>query len=151
VKTPHAKPPHAAPVALARLCWYACDYWLGHLLHVRKGRAQSDLVLFDRHAADMACDPRRYRLGLPRWLLRLVLASLPKPQLTFVLLADAETLAQRKGEIPSDRVEQVLEGYRALAANGGSVRGVNAMRPIEEVVADIERQVFEHMKASVRR
>ena len=151
VKAPHAKPPHSTPVALARLCWYACDYWLGHLLRVRKGRAQSDLVLFDRHAADMACDPRRYRLGLPRWLLSAAVALLPKPQLTFVLLADAETLARRKGEIPSESVEQVLAGYRALAASGGSVRGVDAIRPVEEVVADIERQVFEYMKASVRR
>lgn len=151
VKTPHAKPPHSAPVSFARLCWYACDYWLGHLLRVRKGRAQSDLVLFDRHAADMACDPRRYRLGLPRWLLRAAVTLLPKPQLTFVLLADAETLTRRKGEIPSESVEQVLANYRQLAASGGRVRGVDATRSVEEVVANIERQVLEHMKASVRR
>lgn len=151
VNKPHAKSPHTAPVAFARLCWYACDYWIGHLLCVWKGRAQSDLVLFDRHADDIACDPLRYRLCLPHWLLRTFIALLPKPQLTFVLIADAETLARRKGEIPEENLERVLENYRQLAARGGSVRAVDATRPIEKVIADIELQVMEHMKASVRR
>lgn len=150
VTEPHSKPPHAAPIALLRLFWFACDYWAGHLLRVLRRRAHSCLVLFDRHAADMACDPRRYRFGLPRLLLRTFIALLPKPQITFVLLANAETLARRKGEIPEENVERVLENYRQLAARGGSVRGVDATRPVEEVIADIERQVMEHMKASVR-
>jgi thymidylate kinase len=148
VADPHGRSPHSAPVAFVRLCWFACDYIVGHLTRIRKALAQSHLVLFDRHAADFACDPRRYRFALPAWLLRAAVALLPKPGLTFVLLADAATISQRKGEIPGDAVSEVLAGYERLAK--GRAIGVDATRPVEEVVGEIERHVLAFMKARVR-
>lgn len=151
VSEPHGRRPHGALLSLARLLWFGADFWLGHLLLVRKGRAQSDLVLFDRHAADLACDRRRYRFGLPGWLTRAVTACLPQPDLTFVLLVDAQTLQQRKGELPAESVGEVLEGYRTLAARGGRVHGIDATRPLQTVVGEIEAVVLSHIKAGVPR
>ncbi|HEY2343208.1 MAG TPA: hypothetical protein VGH90_09280, partial [Chthoniobacteraceae bacterium] len=108
VKDPHGQTPHSRPVSLFRLLYYSLDYWLGYFAQIWKRKAQTHLVLFDRYAADMWCDPRRYRLALPDPLLRWVASLAPQPDFTFVLLADAEVLQRRKGELPPEQIGAIL-------------------------------------------
>jgi thymidylate kinase len=145
VSEPHAKPPHAWPLALARLAYYWLDYWLGWPTRILRRRAQKHLVLFDRYADDMALDPRRYRFGLPRWLLRLAAATTPRPNNTFVLLADAATLAARKGEVSGEEAEALVARYTVFAKGSRRRIAVDNSRPLPEVLDEIEGVVVRHL------
>ena len=71
-------------------------------------------------------------------------ALMPRPDFTFVLLADAETLTKRKGEIPADAIGGLLERYEDFVrrnASGKRVVRVDATRPVEEVVREITATV----------
>lgn len=151
VSDPHARPPHSTLASLGRLFWYAADYWLGHLLRIRRARAQAGLVLFDRHAADMWCDPRRYRFGLPREFIRALTWLLPRTELTFVLLPDAAALIARKNEIPEASLADLLAQYRTLAESGPTVFGIDATQPVDQVVESIMETVRGHLKARLAR
>jgi thymidylate kinase len=145
VTDPHGKPPHKIPIAIARLAWFALDFWLGHLLRVRRHRSLSELVLFDRHAADLFCDPLRYRFALPDWFLKLVVKCIPRPQMTFVLICDAATITQRKGELPSTAIQGILSSYRKFAQTGAIE--IDATKDADDVASQIESQILDFMKA----
>ncbi len=150
VADPHSKAPHSLPAALFRLAYYWLDYWLGWLPRIYKCRAKVHLVLFDRYAHDWWCDPRRYRFALPQWLLRLAARTVPQPDFTFVLLADAATLVARKNEISAENIEGLLARYRTLAESGPRHFGINAALPINEVLDQIERPIIEFLIARER-
>jgi len=139
VEKPHEQPPHSPAVSLLRLLYYLADYWLGYGPHILKRKAQSHLVIFDRYAADMWCDPRRYRLKLPTFAIRLLSWFTPRPDFTFVLLADAPTLAQRKGELPDEALETLLDNYRVLANSGPRCIAIDACRSAAEVTEQMEQ------------
>ena len=147
VTDPHGKPPHSLPAAFFRLAYYWLDYWLGWLPRLRKRRAQVHLVLFDRYADDWWCDPRRYRFALPQWLLRLAARTVPQPDFTFVLLADATTIATRKAELPAENLQPILDRYRVLAESGPRHFGVNASQSPEAVLDQIEKPIIEFLLA----
>ena len=141
---PHGKIPHGSFISLARLAWYWVDFWVGHLLVTRRGMGVSELLLFDRYAADFLCDPRRYRMGLPKWILRILVATFPRPTLTFVLNTDAKTLAIRKGELDFDAATLLISNYKSLEGSGATV--VNASSTPNEVANSITKLIMEYLR-----
>jgi thymidylate kinase len=123
VKTPHGKPVHSAPLSLLRAMYYWLDFWVGYLFKIRRLLAKNHLVLFDRFAIDMWLDPKRFRLGLPDWLLWILVRSTPQPDLYLFLSAPAVTLHHRKPETSSDTVQAMLDRQEA-SANSQSKRSV---------------------------
>lgn len=142
---PHAKPPHSVPVSLFRLFYYGIDHWLGWPFRVWRPKAKNHLVIFDRYAEDMACDPHRFRLGTPPRLAWLMARLAPRPDLTFVLMADAGVILGRKAEVGMERLIQLLANYRR-AADLPRAQAVDANRPLEDVVEAISATVFERLK-----
>ena len=151
VTDPHGRRPHSRAASLARLLYYWLDYWLGWPLRVWKPKAQNQLVIFDRYAPDMWCDPRRYRLRLPKQLAKVICRCVPQPDLTFVLVAPAETIHQRKGEVPLETLRELLRNYQELAQQGGNVRAVDCSRPVADIADEIAASVRAQLKARTKR
>ena len=151
VTDPHGKPPHSVAVSLARVAYYWLDYWLGYPWRVRKPAGQNQLVIFDRYAPDMWCDPRRYRLRAPKALLKFICRCVPQPDLTLVLLAKPEVIHQRKGEVPLATLRELLQNYQELAESGGNVRAVDCSRPVAEIADDLAALVLAKLKAKSER
>ena len=147
VTDPHGRAPHSTWVSALRFFYYWLDYWLGYPLRVWKFRAQNHLVIFDRYAQDMWCDPKRYRLQLPRGLMKFFCRLTPQPELTFVLLADAETIHQRKGEVPLETLRELLQHYAEAAKQGGGVRAIDCSRPVNQVADEITAAVLNYLKS----
>jgi thymidylate kinase len=148
---PHQKSPHNHLKAAIRVAYYVLDYWLGWLPRIWRPRAKNHLVLFDRYAADMWCDPRRYRLRLPDRLLRSMCKLVPQPQLTFVLAASADIIHQRKPEIAKDDLVKLLSRYRSLA-DGKRIFVVDCSQPAlivaQEITNMIRQQLTQKANAS---
>ena len=151
VSDPHGRAPHSTAVSALRFFYYWLDYWLGYPLRVWKYRAKNHLVIFDRYAQDMVCDPKRYRLKLPTGLMKLFCRLVPQPELTFVLLADAETIHRRKGEVPLETLRELLQRYGTAAQSGGNIRAVDCSRPVNQIADEIAAVVLAHLQAKTKK
>ena len=116
VTNPHGSRPSGLVGSLFRLSYLLGDYVLGYWLKVRPVIAKSPTIyLFDRYAYDLEMDPRRFRIRLPVWLLRLATRLVPKPDLIFCLDGDPEIITSRKNELPLQEIERQIQFIRAFA------------------------------------
>jgi thymidylate kinase len=146
VTSPHGSPTHSGLTSSVRLLYYLVDYWLGFPTRIQKSKAQNGLVLFDRYAADMWCDPKRYRLSGTESLTKIIFTMTPPPDLTYVLLASPEVLLARKAEVPPLALQASLEKYAEVARTFPGAKAIDCSRPLEQVVATITATMLEHLK-----
>jgi len=142
--TPHEQ----APRSFVGSCVRAVAYWFayeqfGYPFTVRREKARNELIFHDRHLVDALVDPRRYRYTGPRWLLRLVWALLPKPDLVVLLDAPAETTHARKREVPLAETQRQREGYLALVQKLSYGRVIDASQPLGRVIADVDDAILD--------
>lgn len=145
VTEPHAAPPRGRISSLAKLASWWADFTLGYALRVYPLVARSTLVLFDRYFQDLLVDPVRYRYSVPRTLALLVGRLIPRPHLFIVLDAPPEVLHARKQEVPFEEVARQREAYVDLARGLPEGHLVDASRPLEEVVAEVEEIVVGYL------
>jgi energy-coupling factor transporter ATP-binding protein EcfA2 len=133
---PHDLPLHGPLVSLLRLVYYWLDQVVGFWLAVSPCRRRGGLVVMERGYWDILVDPRRYRLGCPSWLVRLLGRLVPWPDLTVVLGGDPAVIATRKDELPATEIARQLGCWRQLVGQGSAL-----------VIDDpaTEREVFEQV------
>jgi O-antigen/teichoic acid export membrane protein/thymidylate kinase len=149
---PHSvKPRSFLSSCIRAACYWFVYYGPGYWLTTFPKLARMSLVIHDRHLVDALVDPRRYRYTGPAWLLRLIWRLVPKPDLVILLHAPAEVVQRRKQEVPLAETARQLEAYRGLVANMPNGSIVDASRPLEQVVADVERIVLGFMARRVQR
>jgi thymidylate kinase len=139
------QPPYGVVMSIAKLGFRALEWLLGYWGRVIQLKAKGYLVVFDRHSLlDLLVDPQRYRYGGPLWLVRLVVKLLPKPDLVIVLDAPVEVLLSRKQDESTQEIARLREAYLGLAQELSNGYLVNASRPLERVVADVERIILDY-------
>ncbi len=112
---PHRGKPTSALSSLLRLAYYTLDYVAGHFLVVKPQTRITKYVIFDRYFTDIIADPRRTRIYLPlRVLLAWQKAFIPRPDYTFLLVADPQIILSRKQELSLTDVEAVISILRRL-------------------------------------
>ncbi|GAA6744353.1 hypothetical protein Thermus71206_21970 [Thermus antranikianii] len=151
VTDPHGKPPRSLPASLLKLLYYLLDYNLGYWLKVRPALVRSSLVTFDRYYADLFVDPKRYRYSGPIWLACFVGRLIPKPDLFIILDLPAELAHARKPEVPLEEARRLRERYLELARSLPNAHVVDASKPLEEVVTEVERIILDYMSARTLR
>ncbi len=141
---PHALPRRSYPVSMIRAGYWFIYNTLGQpYRHV--ALARSTLILNDRHFLDIFVDSVRYRYGGPRWVLSLVRALSPSPDLVILLDAPPEVLQSRKQEVPFAETERQRNGYRALLKDLRNGHIVNAAQPFDRVINDATRVILDYM------
>ena len=110
VADPHSSTPSGFFGSLLRLAYLTTDYIFGYWLKIRP-----KIVIFDRYAYDMLLDPRRFRIKLPAYLIKLFIYFIPKPHLTFCLYGNAEIIAARKQELSVSETTKQINALKALA------------------------------------
>jgi thymidylate kinase len=151
-RLPHALPPRsfAASVTRALLYWFVY-YTAGYYLTVHPTLARSTLVVHDRHLVDALVDPKRYRYAGPRWLLRFLWRLVPKPDLVILLDAPAALLQARKQEVAFEETARQCNAYRALLTSLPNGHTVDAARPLEQVVGEVDAIILRHLSTRIRR
>ena len=146
--TPHATRERSFISSVIRaVCYWFVYCTLGHYLLIRPAMARATLLLHDRHLVDALVDPKRYRYGGPRWLLRLIWGLVPKPDLVILLDAPAELVQARKQEVPVEETRRQLAAYRELVSGMRNGRVVDAAMPLREVVAAVEDLILDRLAA----
>ena len=124
VSNPHEEPSRSFLPSAAALILLLLRWWVGIIFKLKPIRARGAVLISDRYFLDLLADPRRYRSGVPTWLARLILSFIPKPDITFILLTDADTIQARKEEVSRAELERQLIAYGELcdALGGKAVR-----------------------------
>lgn len=148
---PHSRAPRSGFGSLAKAVFWLLDYTLGYYATVRPELVRSTLVLFDRYLLDVLIDPRRYRYGGPRWLVRALWRVVPKPDLVILLDAPAEVLQGRKLEVAPEETARQCEAYRALVGSLSNGHLVDAARPVEQVAAQVDAIVLDFLNRRTAR
>lgn len=143
VTDPHGREPWPLPIGLAKVAWYLARAWFQRTPKVRAAARSGQLVILDRDVADAWIDPRRYRIGAPRWAVSLLPSLGPKPDLIVVLDADTETILARSGEVDERQLRRLLNRYRDLARSTPTARTVDVRRPVDEVTFEAAGVVFD--------
>lgn len=149
VTDPHGAPPRCGVSSVAKIIMIVADWSLGYTTRIANNLARNKVVLFDRHYVDLLVDPRRYRYGGPMWLARLVGRLVPKPDIFILLDLPAEVAHARKPEIELAEARRLRERYLDLAREIGA-HVVDASRPLDEVVAEVEEIILDHMQRRTR-
>ena len=150
--SPHAVQPRSYVASMIRaiLYWFVY-YGFGYYVTIHPALARFTLVLYDRHLVDALVDPKRYRYSGPAWLLRLIWRLVPKPDLVILLDAPAEVIQARKQEVPLEETRRQREAYRSLVGTMPNGSIVDAARPFERVVADVNALILRFLATRVAR
>lgn len=145
VVDPHGKPPRHWTTSLLKCLYYVFDYNAGYLCKIKPRLIQTSMVVFDRYYHDLLVDPARYRYGGPLPAAKACGNFLPYPDLFLILDAPAETLHQRKQEVPLEETIRQRQAYRRLAKRLPNSYLVDASQPLKKVVANTEGLILQHM------
>jgi serine O-acetyltransferase len=126
---------------MAKLLMFVADYWLGYWWRIRPKLVRSTLVVSDRYFDDVLVDPGRYRMRRPRVFTRMLLRSIPRPQLWLVLDLPSEVLQARQADIEADEAVRQRAEYRRLLGGRENVVMLDASQALDKVVAQAERAI----------
>lgn len=141
---PHALQPRSPWASAVRAVLYWGTYYgPGYWLTVYPARVHGRLVVHDRHLIDALVDPRRYRYDGPAWLLRLLWRLVPAADMVVLLDAPAETIQQRKQEVPPEETARQCIAYRQLVASLSRAHTVDAAQPLDAVVRQVCERILQ--------
>ncbi len=151
VTGPHEKAPRGLLSSIAKAIYWFLYYSPGYYLTTHPRRHEAKLHLSHRYLVDALVDPRRYRSGGPRWLLRLLWRVAVKPDLIVLLDAPAPIIQARKREVAPEETERQVHAYRDLVASLPNGYIVDAAQPVAAVVADVRDAILHCMSRRVAR
>lgn len=133
---PHGSRPSGFMGSLFRLTYLVCDYVFGYWFKVRPTLRSKEVScwVFDRYAYDILIDPLRFRIKLPRWIIRLYLKMVPRPNIVLCLGGDPEKIFARKPETSLTEVKRQMIELENLSAGLTNVRMIDTTVSIEDTV-----------------
>jgi hypothetical protein len=144
---PHGRPTHGRTLSLCLLAYYWLDFLVGGYAKVWPVKVRSGLVLLERGWADIAVDPRRYRLDVSPAIVRALGRLLPRPDMTVVLDANPEVIRHRKPELTAEESERQRREWRERPPSGSRASFVDASRMPDAVVHDARNAIVRHLEA----
>ena len=134
---PHGHPAEHPVRSFFRFFYYILDFTFGYLLKTWPLVVKKHLCIFDRYYYDTLVDSFRYNFSLPKWLLKMPMSIIPKPDLTIILDVPVEELVRRKQELSVSELRRQRTEFLKLAEKIPNAYIVNNSRPIEEVIREI--------------
>lgn len=101
-------------LSIVRLIRSVLLFWWAYLAHVRPAIKRGELVVGDRWGYNYLVQPHSVRYYGPRFLARLFVLLLPRPDIVFNMRADPTVIHQRKGELSPPEIEQELRWWDEL-------------------------------------
>jgi len=144
---PHGQPPRNPAISLCYFALHWLEFFLGSYLRIRPVTFRGGLVLIDRYYYDFFVDQRRYRLAVPRFIIRVGQMFLKQPDLIVLLDAPGAVLQARKQEVSLAETERQRAAYRQMVEGLSNGCIVDATLPPEQVGAEIKRAVLDFMAA----
>ena len=137
---PRGKAPRNPLASLVFLAHHWLDFQLGFWRFVRPAIRASRLVMADRYTYDVLLDPKRFRLKLPAWILRLFVCTIPRPDRAILLYADPAIIRARKKELSANEIA-VYQAALLYCRDIQNSVPIDAAGRSEEIVGEILSRV----------
>lgn len=144
VVNPHKNAPYGLYKSYLKLFFFILQYGLGWLKNITPKKIRSSLVIFDRYFDDMLIDHTRYRYGGSKSFAKFIRNFIPRPEVYFVLTADATTIHNRKQEVPFKELERQIKGYRKLA-DGKRYVNIDVNKSPGKIVREVTNILMQRM------
>jgi len=144
ITDPHKYNPYSKLKSYTKLLYFIYQYSSGWIKNISKLKIKSSLIIFDRYFDDMIVDNKRYRYGGSKVIAKLACFFIPKPEVYFILTADAQIIYERKQEVPFEELERQIVEYRALT-DGKRYFNIEVNRTPEEIVKEITLIMMDKM------
>lgn len=132
---PHASKPSGFLCSLIRLLYYTTDYVIGYWLKVFPVLVKRPCTyVFDRYFYDYFIDPRRGRIALPQWIIRIFSLVVPKPDIILCLGADPKVIHARKPELPLEEFKRQMDALRKFCDSNERAVWIDTGCSIEDSV-----------------
>lgn len=143
VVDPHRDLPYSAWQSYLKLLVFIFQYNVGWVKNILPLKQKGNLVIFDRYYHDMLVDSRRYRYGGKIKTAQFISKFIPKPDIFFVLTADAKVIYARKQEVPFEELERQVSEYRILG-KGEKFHNIDVNRLPEVIVEEVIAIISAH-------
>jgi thymidylate kinase len=132
-----------------RFALYFLDAISLRMVVAKTRKTDADVVIFDRYCYDELAN-LSLRNPIARAYVRLILALVPRPDVSFILDADPIQARARKPEYPLDFLHSSRASYLALGKLAGGVT-IIAPQPVQEVAQQIQQQVLRALSPDLLR
>lgn len=120
VTEPHKHLPRNTVLSLLKLAVYLVNYVLGFFINILPKKLKSTLIVFDRYYYDLMVDQKRFRMKLPKSIIKFFYYIVPKPELVFFLKTNPQIAMHRKNELNIAELERQNLEFELLKNTIGS-------------------------------
>lgn len=146
VSNPHKESTSGLVGSLFRWVYYLIDYTIGFYLKVfPKKVIRSCVWLFDRYYYDYLIDPKRTRVSLPKWLLKIGQRLIPEPDMIICLGTDAQKIHQRKPELPLAEIERQVSALKLFSSKNKRAFWIDTGSSIDDSSKQVLQFIIEQM------
>ena len=138
----HDRPPHGLARSLVHVLYYGLDHFLAHW-KVRRLRARGDLIALDRYFYDWFVQD--YYRRTPRWLLPVLQAVLPRPDLVAYPRSRPEVIHARKPELTVEQIARQGQRFEQLVNNMANAMTVSTDSSVDETAGAICARIVQIM------
>jgi thymidylate kinase len=142
---PHSLPPRSLPASLLKAAWWFVCYTFGYFASLHPTLARGGMVVNHRYLVDAIVDQKRYRYSGPVWLLKIIWAIAPKPDVVFLLDAEPEVIQRRKQEVPFAETAAQVQAYRGVIGKLSMGKIIDASQPKQQVASVVEWIVLDRL------
>lgn len=128
--------------SMIRMTYYWLDYAIGGAVMRIKDIGSDKITLYDRYIYDFLIDPQRTRIYLPYWLRMLFTKMVISPRVVFILMADAQTIYERKQELSLSEIQRQLGELERLARTNKRFVVINAEQSPDKMADDALRTML---------
>ena len=139
-QNPRGKKPRTPFLSLLFLGYHAMGYFYGYWRYLRPALRQNVFVIADRYSYDILLDPTRFRLNLPRWVLRLFVRLLPRPDAVIALTAPPSVIRKRKPELNEAEINAYQDRLMSEAPILNRIQ-IEASGNIEDVMSRLMKSI----------
>ena len=135
---PRGKEPRNSLASIVFLVHHWLDFQVGYWRFIRPAIRAGRLVVADRYTYDVLLDPKRFRLKLPAWILRLFVRTIPRPDRTVLLHADPAVIRTRKPELSEEEIARYQNALLECLPIRNPIH-LDANRNPKEIVGEVVR------------
>ena len=145
VSAPHAQPVRSPGASRVFHLFHWLEFLVGSWMTIQPEVVRGSPVIGERYYLDVWLDPARYRMDPGRRTAVPGLHGVRRPDLILCLMAPAETLQQRKQEVPIEETRRQLQALWNFAESEPSARIIDVDTSLEEALISCESAVLEYM------
>jgi thymidylate kinase len=135
---------------LLKFIYYWVDFVMGRIRY-QSIWSRGGLVFFDRYYYDHMVYPERFGFSVPGWVMKMLMALVPEPELKFYLHASPETLVERKQELSIEEIRRQDKEYKRIISSLDGGCQINTDRSLDETESEIIGICLSHMARRLKR